>query len=700
MIHTRTQAPARQRRTAADARGMLESLETRVLFAGGDLDSTFGSGGYAVADFRNASVTGIDVATFGDKTYAAGIYTAPGAAQSRIALAAFDRAGRADPSLGGDGTVVTDVVAMAAYQPFGEMAVQPDGKIVVVTALRYGPPAVSPEFTVARFNPNGSTDTTFGGGDGHVEFPFGKDIALAPGGKVVVSGTSTEGRFAVARLNPNGSLDTTFDGDGVRNLDFGSHNDSGQVGAEDVAVMSDGRIILVGAEQTLDEEGVAWFGAVARLKPDGSYDNTFAGDGTSLYDFGYMDNGLTAAAVGPNGEVLVGTMEGEIDARPRVITGSDALPATTTFSKITWSNIEINRMHVTADGKVIVAGNVDETTLLDEGPDTFLARYNADGTLDRTFAGGHATRVTSDRSALTPEGDVMTLISPRFQPVGTFGVARYLGSDTNDRTTVTQPEGAPHSKLGVVAAKDVGGYTGTGYADFLKDSGASLSAQFVTHQGGNHELVFRYANGSHRARTLELEVRGVSSNTYRVTFLPTGSWTRWREARITVPINPRTPVLGEYTPFVLRSIGQNGPNIDKITVTRPPVPQPSTGLIQAEDGLVVGADVFSVNPGYTGRGYVDYRNPSGDYAEWYVSSPTDRFAQVTFRYANGGATARPLELRENGGRLNEALSFAPTGSWSTWKELTVQVFLGQGTNTIRLTSTGSNGPNLDSLTIS
>ncbi len=49
----------------------------------------------------------------------------------------------------------------------------------------------------------------------------GSAIAVQEDGKILVGGfaSTTSGYFALARFNPDGSLDTTFDGDGMLTVD-------------------------------------------------------------------------------------------------------------------------------------------------------------------------------------------------------------------------------------------------------------------------------------------------------------------------------------------------------------------------------------------------------------------------------------------------------------------------------------------------
>src|SRR5687767_14705361 len=76
---------------------------------------------------------------------------------------------------------------------------------------------------------DGSLDPTFGsGGIVTTDFGSGADqgyaVALQPDGKIVVAGMSLGAintDFALARYNSDGSLDTTFDTDGMVMTDLG-----------------------------------------------------------------------------------------------------------------------------------------------------------------------------------------------------------------------------------------------------------------------------------------------------------------------------------------------------------------------------------------------------------------------------------------------------------------------------------------------
>jgi alpha-D-xyloside xylohydrolase len=130
-------------------------------------------------------------------------------------------------------------------------------------------------------------------------------------------------------------------------------------------------------------------------------------------------------------------------------------------------------------------------------------------------------------------------------------------------------------------------------------------------------------------------------------------------------------------------------------------PTPSAVTVyEVEDALLSGVARASQHAGYTGSGYVDYTNAANDYVEWTVSVATGGEHTLDFRYANGGTTDRPLAISVNGTVVKAQQSFPPTGSWAIWGNSYLTATLPSGSSVkIRATATGSNGSNLDSLTI-
>ena len=159
-------------------------------------------------------------------------------------LARYNTDGSLDTSFGQGGTIVGDLGSAAG------VVVQPDGKIVVAGNGLNSGPLVTFDFVLARYDADGSLDTAFGN-DGRVttdlsaDQDFGEGVALQSDGKIVVVGqrtTSTVYDLAIARYDTDGSLDTSFGTGGSLSTDF---NGSGDLG-KDVAIQPDGKIVVGG----------------------------------------------------------------------------------------------------------------------------------------------------------------------------------------------------------------------------------------------------------------------------------------------------------------------------------------------------------------------------------------------------------------------------------------------------------------------
>jgi uncharacterized delta-60 repeat protein len=229
--------------------GAADYAAVRVLNPAGVKDGSFASGGeVAYVDFFAGDDVARDVAVGPDgKIVLAGV-TGPGITGGYIGVARLLPDGAPDGSFNGDGKAVAEGSGRA-------VVVQPDGKIVVAGAS-------GGDFLVLRYNANGSLDPTFGStGRAFVDFggltdgPY--DVALQPDGKVLVVGEGPS--FAVARLQPNGTLDTTFGNGGKTAIDFGGLGARAQA----VALEPDGKIVVAGTSFHTDTAL-----AVARLQGD------------------------------------------------------------------------------------------------------------------------------------------------------------------------------------------------------------------------------------------------------------------------------------------------------------------------------------------------------------------------------------------------------------------------------------------------
>jgi len=202
----------------------------------------------------------------------------------------YERNGWLDLSFGDRG-IVTTAVGAKEDEPRA-IAIQTDGRIIVAgSAFDAG----KFNFAVARYNADGTLDTTFGHG-GIVTTAVGAGIdeatsvALQRDGKIIVAGgarTGVSGReFAVVRYNIDGSLDTSFDGDGRATTVVGATSTYKGMGdyVTSLGVQRDGKIVAVGLAH--DQAGRPNVLAVARYNEDGSPDTSFNGDGKTLTSIG------------------------------------------------------------------------------------------------------------------------------------------------------------------------------------------------------------------------------------------------------------------------------------------------------------------------------------------------------------------------------------------------------------------------------
>ncbi|NVB85604.1 MAG: hypothetical protein HOV81_44985 [Kofleriaceae bacterium] len=306
-------------------------------------------------------------------------------AGGKFAIVRLTRDGELDSTFGGTGKVTT-------YVGFGGtihgLAIQPDGKIVAVgSATRTGGGYV---FIVVRYMPDGSVDSTFGA-NGTASAMFGLDtdtayaVVLQPDGKIVVGGDSNRGSsstgvdFALARFNPDGSLDSTFGNRGlvVTALGAGDSRDS-IYGLALQTIEGETRIVAVGGEGD--------FG-IARYHANGTLDTTFNGTGKLRNPYGSNIGAARAVAVTPQNELVIA---GQIGHQFAVAKLSQAGQVDPTFgmrrTQVTPSSWNEGQAIALDGDKILVAGWAYEFN--SSSGNFAIVRYNANGELDPTFAGG------------------------------------------------------------------------------------------------------------------------------------------------------------------------------------------------------------------------------------------------------------------------------------------------------------------------
>ena len=404
--------------------------------------------------------------------------------------------GALDPTFGIGGKVATPLNAGEAEA----VAVQPDGKIVVAgwSAVSATPGGASGiDFTVLRYNADGTPDAGFGtGGVATAGFPAGRSdeafgVALQPDGRIVVVGqTQLAGGgldFAVARFTADGRLDASFGTGGLVVTDFGP----GSAAAQGVVVQPDGRIVVAGHSPV----GLGNDFAVARYNADGTPDATFGTGGRVTTNVvGRTDLGR-AVALAPGGKIVVAGRAEQSDGRgddfalvrynadgtPDASFGSGGVVTT----DIAGGSQQANGVVVQPDGRIVVGGYSGRST----GTFDFaLARYNADGTLDAGF--GTAGTAVTDLSGqddfgedlgLQPDGKLVVIGRRTSGTLFDLALARYL------------PNGAPDTGFGAAGRVEVDFFGGSdqGQAVAVQPDGRIVGAGHARNGTSQHVVVVR-----------------------------------------------------------------------------------------------------------------------------------------------------------------------------------------------------------------
>lgn len=352
----------------------------------GDLDPTFGNGGAATFGIQgsNGNDYGSGVAIQGDgKIVSVGF--AYGA--QNLAIARHHPDGTLDTSFGTDGTLFN--VFGTAQESGNAVAIQSDGKIVVVGGVDVsfvGPAGT--EFLVARFNMDGSLDTSFSN-DGYDFFNFGTydrayAVLIQPNDqKIVVAGearnSSTD--FGLVRYNTDGSRDTNFGSSGSVTTDFGGHSDS----PRSLGIQPDGKIVAIGYSSQANNHI-----AIARYDANGVLDATF-GSGGKVTTLLSEECQAYSGHVLSSGKILVAGRlnDGEDNFHLLVRYNADG-SLDTSFNGTGFAMGPLGESNASAiqeDGKILVVGSYTG----DDGtgdPDIEILRFLSDGTLDPGFGGG------------------------------------------------------------------------------------------------------------------------------------------------------------------------------------------------------------------------------------------------------------------------------------------------------------------------
>jgi uncharacterized delta-60 repeat protein len=487
-------------------------------------------------------------------------------------------AGALDPTFGFHGISLIDLgftVVQPTRNTFGNAnAIDANGKIVIAGTAELTQSRVSSMF-VARMNTDGSPDTTFNGTGFEVlssppltQLPSLRAVAIDAQGEIVVAGSFYETNnnlleIVVARLNPDGSLDPSF---GTNGMVLYSDNNGGALSADSMVIQSDGKIVLGGGDNYNFSPGgnVPTYFALVRLNHDGSVDSSFSSSNvvshpgqpglvltnlanpTSNFDYvsslatapdgtiaaageadlagtpavvlynsdGTLDgnfggNGiwvgsstagifmLSGIAFQPDGKIVTSGSDWGITSYDavRFLPNGDLDPSFGTGGTAT-ATLPISgiatAMVLQPDGKIVVAGGSG-------GSDFALGRLNADGSVDKTFnfsglvttdIGGSGTPDSLDALALQPDGKIVA-VGDTVDLLGynAIAVARYLGDPGGFQPINPNSFGqairfGESSGAAPVVVQRLDGATGTVTVDYATSDGTATAGADYTPVSG------------------------------------------------------------------------------------------------------------------------------------------------------------------------------------------------------------------------
>lgn len=511
------------------------------LNADGTLDMTFNPGAGA-----NGSVYSVALRSDGKVMIGGFFATYDGTSRNHIARLNTD--GTLDTGFNpGAGTNLT--VWCLAIQPL-------DGKVLIGGSFTTFDG--TSRNSIARLNTDGTLDTGFDpgtGADADVN-----SLAVQSDGKVLIGGQFTTYnsllRNSIARLNANGTLDASFDpGTGVNNT------------VNSLAVQTDGKILIGGQFTTYNNTER---NRIARLNTAGTLETAF-NPGTGV------NQTLFSVVPQPDGKVLIGGLFTTLNGLSRnyiARLNADGTLDASFNTPGTGLNSFVNTIVVQPDGKVLIGGGFSNVNGINRN---YIARLNADGTLDASF-NPSGTGFGNVVESLVRQPDGKVLVGGFFMDYnGTSRpfIARLNTDGTLDASFNTTGTGLDNSVGSIALQPDgkvlVGGqfasYNGTSRNRIARlNADGTLDAGFNTGTGANGNInsiaiqsdgkvliggMFTSYNGTGRNRIARLNADG----TLDMTFNP-GTGANKDVNSVLVQADGKVLIGGIFTTF--NSMGRYG----------------------------------------------------------------------------------------------------------------------------------------------
>ena len=348
----------------------------------GSLDETFGNLGQAITDYPELMVMSSMALQSDGKIIVAGNLYNSSISISRFVLVRYDSNGILDTSFGIDGRVITNI--SDKFDRITSIIIQNDDKIIASGTT--SDDANYSDFSIARYNPDGTLDSSFGNNGITVTsiktWDFGYAIVLQDDNKIVISGsTSNEFNpvfgpdydFLVLKYDKYGVLDATFGNGGSVIIGTTEANEK----ALSVKVLSDGKIIIAGEHHIMKYSFM-----ISQLLPNGDIDTSYGNNGLVLNDL--ASQFIESVAMQIDGKFLITEYHGTggcCSADIKLIRFLDDGNYDATFgtngivtADFLNENNQANAIVAQDDGKIVIGGVSGNQIHSDYG----LARFNSE----------------------------------------------------------------------------------------------------------------------------------------------------------------------------------------------------------------------------------------------------------------------------------------------------------------------------------
>ena|SRR5690606_8332837 len=373
------------------------------------LDPNFGNAGYSVHPHPyTAEIMCFTFDQSGNIISAGLANEATTGSVYRLTLTRTDSNGILDTNFGTNGKVTTPIEYSEV--PI-RIAVQSDGKIIVVGETNLGPTPISPGTYLGlavRYNSDGSLDTSFATNGIYTSSRIFNSIILLPDGSIILGGnTNTDG--ILVKLDNNGIEDNQFGTNGILSLNSVTFPFT----LLRSILLNDGKILCIGSDSDINNSRAAY----CKIDIQGNFDTSFGQNGKVLKDFyngvAYTFEVLRNANELLDGKIVIeGGLVGNTVSDFLIKINSDgSFDNNFGNNGIIYHSYPTRGFEVQPDGKIIIGG----TKMIGAGNLAYsITRFDSNGSLDTTFNNGSGF-VDVDA---TPEDDYLHYI--KFQATDTL----------------------------------------------------------------------------------------------------------------------------------------------------------------------------------------------------------------------------------------------------------------------------------------